>query len=345
MRACSATYKLAIRFENWLGDGTHYWHPFGRVGSTFNGIDLFHFWALRRREGASQLNYSDYSAHIALAMDNKAPWPVNGTSPIQTQMSYAYHLDAGAFADYLKGISTREGVAHVFGTVEHVALTPDGSIAHVDIGGERRVTADLFIDASGFSSLLIEKALGDPWIDWSGQTNAWGSGLPQSGDNSNNYLLITSLLKNTSIAPAAADMTAAKLHFREMLAVRKSSRLLRLATKADVLKRVDFANVGPNQVPGVIALTVTDGTCAGADLDPTRDAVVAVLNATPQQQVIPVTGATGFTLHVVQKASADAVVKTASFSGGSFTVPPRTTAIFEALQSGAQGTGLPCNTH
>ena len=182
-------------------------------------------------------------------------------------------------------------------------------------------------------------------IDWSGQTNAWGSGLPQSGDNSNNYLLITSLLKNTSIAPAAADMTAAKLHFREMLAVRKSSRLLRLATKADVLKRVDFANVGPNQVPGVIALTVTDGTCAGADLDPTRDAVVAVLNATPQQQVIPVTGATGFTLHVVQKASADAVVKTASFSGGSFTVPPRTTAIFEALQSGAQGTGLPCNTH
>jgi pullulanase len=182
-------------------------------------------------------------------------------------------------------------------------------------------------------------------IDWSGQTSAWASGLPMSGDNSTNYLLISQLFKDASIAPAAAHIAAARAHLREMLAIRKSTRLLRLATTADVLKRVDFANTGPGQIPGVIALTVTDGTCTGADLDPARDGIVAILNATPQQQVIAVPGAAGFTLHTVQQASADAAVKTASFSGGSFTVPARTTAVFEALQTGGPGSGLPCNTH
>ena len=169
MRACSASFKLAIRFEGWLGEGSKYWHPFGQVGPRMAGVDLFHFWDLRRREGASQLEYADYSAHVALAKDNKAPWPVGGTTPIHSQMSYAYHLDAGAFATYLKGVATREGVAHMFGDVQHVGLAPDGAISHVNIGGERRIEADLFIDASGFSGLLIEKALGDPWIDWSDQ--------------------------------------------------------------------------------------------------------------------------------------------------------------------------------
>ena len=169
MRACSASFKLGIHFEGWLGEGVDYWHPFGRVGGRIAGIDLFHFWDLRRREGASQLEYADYSAHVALARANKAPWPIGATSAVHSQMSYAYHLDAGAFATYLKGIATREGVAHVFGDVQHTALAPDGAIAHVDIGGDRRIEADLFIDATGFSGLLIEKALGDKWIDWSNQ--------------------------------------------------------------------------------------------------------------------------------------------------------------------------------
>ena len=182
-------------------------------------------------------------------------------------------------------------------------------------------------------------------IDWTGQTSAWATGMPQSGDNAGNYLLIAALFKDASIAPGAADAAAAGAHLRELLAIRKSTRLLRLATKADVVKRVDFANAGSAQIPGVIAMTVTDGTCAGTDLDPSRNALVVVLNATPQPQTVAVPGATGFTLHTVQQASADSVVKTASFAAGSFTVPARTTAVFEQLQAGAQGAGLACNTH
>jgi len=96
----------------------------------------------------------------------------------------------------------------------------------------------------------------------------------------------------------------------------------------------------------MIVMTITDGTaCPGvADLDPARDALVVIVNADKASHPMSISGSTGFTLHTVLKNSADPVVRTASFSAGTFTVPARTTAVFEQLQSGAQGAGLPCNT-
>ena len=183
-------------------------------------------------------------------------------------------------------------------------------------------------------------------LDWTAQTSAWATGLPPTGDNYNNWFIISNAFHYPAIAPAAGDIAAARDHFRELLKIRRSSKLFRLDAKSDVLKRVDFLNAGPTQTAGVIAMTVTDGTCAGAgaDLDPARDAVIAILNATTTAQTVTVPGATGFTLHAVQQGSADAIVKGASVSGTAFTVPARTSAVFEQLQSGAQGTGLPCNT-
>ena len=182
-------------------------------------------------------------------------------------------------------------------------------------------------------------------IDWTMQSNGWKTGLPNAPDDAANWKLIKTLFANAAIAPGPSDIAAAAAHFQEMLKIRKSSRLFRLSAKADVQKRLDFANAGVGQVPGVIVMTLTDGTCAGADLDPARDALVVVVNADKVSHAMPVAGATGFTLHTVQQGSADATVRTASFASGTFTVPARTTAVFEQLQSGAPGAGLPCNTH
>jgi non-ribosomal peptide synthetase component E (peptide arylation enzyme) len=143
---------------------------------------------------------------------------------------------------------------------------------------------------------------------------------------------------------SAADIAAASAHLVELLKIRRSTRLLRLSSKADVLKRVDFHNAGPQQVPGVIVMTVTDGVCAGADLDPARDALVVIVNHDRVAHTMTVPGASGFTLHAVQQASADPVVRTASVSGTSFTVPARTTAVFEQLQGATRGAGLACNS-
>jgi pullulanase-type alpha-1,6-glucosidase len=180
-------------------------------------------------------------------------------------------------------------------------------------------------------------------VDWSAQSNGWRSGLPIAADNSAEWPLVTQLFADSTIAPTATEIAAARAHVQEMLRVRKSSRLLRLATKADVTKRVDFLNVGPDQVAGVIVMTVTDATCAGADVDAQRDGVVVIVNADRASHTMTVPGASGARLHPVLAASADPVVRTASVAGEDFTVPARTSAVFELPAGAAPGAGLPCN--
>jgi tryptophan halogenase len=166
MRRCSASFKLAIKFDGWMGDGSAYWHSFGLCGGQVNGLDLFHYWLKRRYETASRLGYSDYSLQTRLCEQSKAPWPFAGASAISQLGAYAYHLDAAALAEYLRELATAEGVQHLFGHVQSVALDDRGHIASLGIGGDRSLEGDLFLDATGFSGRLIEKELGDPWIDW-----------------------------------------------------------------------------------------------------------------------------------------------------------------------------------
>ncbi len=181
-------------------------------------------------------------------------------------------------------------------------------------------------------------------VDWTGNTSAWKSGLPPAGANQGDWPLIQGFFAVGAAAVGPANIASASAHVAEMLRIRKSSPLFRLRAGADVTKRVDFLNVGASQTPGLIVMTITDGTCAGADLDPTRDALVVIVNADKVSRSYTIAGATGFTLHPIQQGSTDPVVKTATFSGGTFTVPARTTAVFEQMQTGPQGAGVACNT-
>jgi len=188
-------------------------------------------------------------------------------------------------------------------------------------------------------------------IDWTGASSTWRSGLPPAGDNASSWPFISPIFADPTTAPNAAAIAASKAHVLDVLKVRKSSRLFRLTTAADVQKRVDFLNTGPTQVPGVIVMTIADGTDAScgtlADLDPAVDGVVVVVNADKVAHAMDVPGAAGFVLHPVLAAGADPVVKTAtvaSVTGGQrFTVPARTAAAFVAPQGASRGTGVPCN--
>jgi len=79
--------------------------------------------------------------------------------------NYAYHLDAGAFANLLKNFCKEElGVAHVIATVSDVVLDDDGMISHliVDKNGEMvELKSDVFVDCTGFRSLILGEALGE----------------------------------------------------------------------------------------------------------------------------------------------------------------------------------------
>jgi pullulanase/glycogen debranching enzyme len=182
-------------------------------------------------------------------------------------------------------------------------------------------------------------------IDWTATGNGWKSGLPNAGKDSASWPLIKTLFADASTTPAPGDIALARERFRELLRIRKSTPLLRLATEGQVMKRVDFPNGGATQVRPLMVMTVTDGACAGDDLDPARDGVVVLINAGKTAASWTMAGATGLTLHPVDRSSAaDPLAQTSTFVAGTFTVPGHTVAVFEQLQAGAQGAGLPCNT-
>lgn len=165
MRACSATYKLGIQFADWVRLERDSWHPFGVCGARIDGRDLFPYWHAERSQGRLLRPYHSYSVHWAAALAGKGPH-AEGGSPIAHTRSYAFHMDAVAFATFLRKRAIAEGVEPLEGTVASVDLDARGDIAEVRLADGRGVAGDLFIDCTGFRAQLIGETLRDPFISW-----------------------------------------------------------------------------------------------------------------------------------------------------------------------------------
>ncbi|HEV7609157.1 MAG TPA: pullulanase-type alpha-1,6-glucosidase [Steroidobacteraceae bacterium] len=165
-------------------------------------------------------------------------------------------------------------------------------------------------------------------IDWTMKSNNWGVGLPPANGNQDDWSIIGPALADPNLKPGAKDIEGTYRHMLEMLVIRKTSGLFRLRTAEEIKKAVSFYNVGPAQIPGLIVERIAN---TGRSCFPVSEAVV-LINASPQAQSF--TGAAfkqrPLLLHPVQALSQDPVVRTSKFqrSTGTFTIPPRTTAVF-----------------
>ncbi|WP_227718064.1 pullulanase-type alpha-1,6-glucosidase [Microbulbifer sp. Q7] len=164
-------------------------------------------------------------------------------------------------------------------------------------------------------------------IDYSLATDNWGAGLPIADKNQDHWGLMAPLLANPDIAPQQADREFALAVFKEWLQIRASSGLFRLPTKEAVQSVVSFANTGPDQIPGLIAMHLND---PAGEFDADTSQILVLFNGGAEDQEFTLASATDlpFTLHEVQQASADTALATASVTDGVFTVPARTTAVF-----------------
>ncbi|HEV2088234.1 MAG TPA: pullulanase-type alpha-1,6-glucosidase, partial [Cryptosporangiaceae bacterium] len=177
-------------------------------------------------------------------------------------------------------------------------------------------------------------------LDWSFQTNNFGVGLPPAPDNEAKWPYMEPLLVDPDLRPSSEDIEASAARFRDLLAVADSSPLFSLSSAEQIQQKVTFANTGPQQIPGVIAMHIDD--TVGEDLDRRLDGVVVVFNATPEPQTVAVKWLAGANVHLspVHQRGVDPVVKDASFEtrSGELSVPARTTAVFE-VRPGGPGTG------
>ncbi len=184
-------------------------------------------------------------------------------------------------------------------------------------------------------------------VDYTLADNNFDKGLPRKDKDGDNYPLIEKVL-GKHVKPSGADMATMEGFYQELAELRQSSRLLRLGSGAEVIKRVDFRNTGPDQEPGLIVMTVDDGINAGADLDPAIDGLVVMINATNAPQSIsdfrdgndqPI-DLTSLQLSPAHHGG-ESIARDAAVNGGTLTLGAWSAAVFVKPQSGAQGTGLP----
>jgi tryptophan halogenase len=169
VRFTQATFKLGIQFLNWGRLGHTYFHPFGRYGGEFGMVPFHQYW-LKMRDHGEPTDLDDYALTASAARAGKFDNP-GGNPPPNSAFStyaYAYHFDASLYGKYLRAYAERRGARRIEGKIVDVHLRgEDGFIESVQLASGQRITADLFIDCSGFRGLLIEQTLKTGFEDWS----------------------------------------------------------------------------------------------------------------------------------------------------------------------------------
>jgi pullulanase/glycogen debranching enzyme len=167
-------------------------------------------------------------------------------------------------------------------------------------------------------------------LDFSYQSNNWAVGLPPEQSNREQWPVMQSLLAKEGVTPSEENIMDAVLHFREFLQIRKSSPLFHLPTADDIQERLVFYNTGPDQIPGLIVMSLSDLT--DTDIDPNFEFIVVLFNADDAEVTFthPELTDMELVLHPVLVSSHDSLVQTSTFDAatGTFTIPARTTAVF-----------------
>jgi tryptophan halogenase len=168
VRAVRGTFKLGIQFVDWGRIGDSYIHGFGTIGHDYRAVPFHQYWLKLHLAGKAH-DIGDYSINTAAAPAGKfmsGATDVPKDSPL-SQVAYAYHFDAGLYAQYLRRYAEARGVVRTEGEVVDVQLRgEDGFIESVTLKSGARIAGDLFIDCSGFRGLLIEQALETGYEEW-----------------------------------------------------------------------------------------------------------------------------------------------------------------------------------
>jgi len=166
VRNTQATYKLGIKFTDWRRLGHTYWHPFGTFGAAINRRPFHHWWHKARAAGLP-LRFHDFSLCASLGDAQKFRFPDNDPASAAAGVRYALHFDAVLVAKYLRAYAERLGVSRIERTVAGATVGSDGFLSELRFSDNSVLSADLYIDCSGFRGVLIEQALHTGYLDWS----------------------------------------------------------------------------------------------------------------------------------------------------------------------------------
>lgn len=158
MPFCDATFKTSLKFSkfNTGEEDDFFYHPFFSVAD--GSEDIVMDWATKYKNNPD-LPLRDFweSLFVSYHMSEQEKFGR------LTNVSHAHNLNADKFATYCKEISIKDGLNYVSDTVRDVKLDEFKNITHL-VCDNTTIEADYFIDATGFTALLIEKVLKDKFV-------------------------------------------------------------------------------------------------------------------------------------------------------------------------------------
>ena len=179
MPACDATYKLSIKFTDFYKKGEAFHYPFGDPYLKGNESAMNDWWF--KKFLYPKTPYSDYAVcnypQMALVNENKCFFNTNNKIPFQFHKHTAFQFDATKFGLWLRdNVCIPGGLKHIKEEIKTIEQDKDGIKT---LNGKYK--ADLFIDCTGFKSLLLEQTLKEPFINLAStlpNNSAWCTRIP-----------------------------------------------------------------------------------------------------------------------------------------------------------------------
>ncbi|MCW3847414.1 tryptophan 7-halogenase [Sphingomonas sp. LB-2] len=168
MAATRATFKLGIEFNDWGAIGDSYIHPFGTFGLGGGAVDFHQYWLRLKQAGVPVPELDELSMGVQVARQARFALPSTDPTSLASTFGYAYQFDATLYAPFMRKVAEEAGAVRTEGRVVGVNQHPEsGDIVSLTMESGEVIEGDLFVDCSGFVSLLLGKTLGEPFEDWS----------------------------------------------------------------------------------------------------------------------------------------------------------------------------------
>ena len=186
MQECDASYKLSIKFTDFYKKGAGAFHyPFGSPewpqDAAPQGLQDWYYKKILHPDTPVTDFADTFWPIMPLVNENKiSEHSIPELGGYRFDWDTAYHFDATKFGIYLKEKYCQpRGVTLIQNDVKEIH-TSEGNITHLTLADNNVVNADLYIDCTGFRSILMEAvdAEFESWSDILPNDSAWATRLP-----------------------------------------------------------------------------------------------------------------------------------------------------------------------
>ena len=147
VRETDATFKCGIYYNDWNNVGENYWHPFTNMSSQ-GDITLAHYYQYLIHKDPLNFNHENYYKNVHPSFSTCVE-----KNSIDFESAKALHVDAHKLSRYLQNKLT--DVTVIESDDIKVAYDDEKNTIEGILCDGREISADLYIDCTGFTRFLI----------------------------------------------------------------------------------------------------------------------------------------------------------------------------------------------